>query len=119
MNALVLALCCTLASPQPQMIGPGVISTAYDEFGGSLSPDGTTLYFDRSVPAHYLYTMWSAHLRNGVWGTPAMLPFSGRYRDSDPVLTPDGQTLLFASDRRSTVGPAPLHHLATTMGANG
>src|SRR5262249_39008170 len=77
----------------------GVISTPADEFGGSISPDGKELYFDVTVPPHYLYTMCVSRLVNGVWGRPKVLPFSGRYRDSDPVLSPDGKTLFFASDQ--------------------
>jgi len=96
---VIATLALLFAVALPQMIGPGVISTQDDEFGGSLTPDNATIYFDRSVPAHYLYTMWVSHLRNGKWVTPEMLPFSGTWRDSDPVLSPDGRTLLFASDR--------------------
>jgi len=84
---------------QPEMIGEGVISTAKDEFGGSISPDGKEIYFDVTVAPHYLYTMCVSHLVNGTWQKPEVLPFSGQYRDSDPVLSPDGKTLLFASDR--------------------
>jgi hypothetical protein len=87
------------ALPQAELVGAGVISTPFDEFGGALSADGNDLYFDRSVPPHYLYTLWVAHKSGDGWDTPQLLPFSGRYRDSDPVLTPDGTTLLFASDR--------------------
>ncbi len=76
-----------------------MISTPDDEFGGALSPDGTVLYYDVTVPAHYLYVMCESHLLDGKWQKPEVLPFSGLYRDSDPVLTPDGKTLLFASDR--------------------
>jgi hypothetical protein len=86
-------------APKPEIIGEGVISTPDDEFGGSLSPDGTTIYFDVTVSPHYLYVLCESHLVNGRWQTPEVLPFSGSYRDSDPVLTPDGNTLLFASDR--------------------
>jgi hypothetical protein len=86
-------------APKPEIIGEGVISTPDDEFGGSLSPDGTTIYFDVTVPPHYLYVLCESHLVNGQWQEPEVLPFSGQYRDSDPVLTPDGNTLLFASDR--------------------
>src|SRR5436190_19666997 len=81
------------------VIGEGVISTPHDEFGGSLSPDGKTIYFDRSVPAHYLYTMWESHLVGDKWQAPALMSISGYYRDSDPVLSPDGKKLLFVSDR--------------------
>jgi hypothetical protein len=76
-----------------------VISTPFDEFGGAISPDGTSIYFDRSVPAHYFYSLWVSHNAGGAWSEPELLPFSGRYRDSDPVLSPDGSILLFASDR--------------------
>lgn len=86
-------------APQPEMIGEGVISTPNDEFGGSISPDGTEIYFDVTVPPHYLYTMCVSRLVRGAWSKPEVLPFSGQYRDSDPVLSPDGKTLLFASDR--------------------
>jgi hypothetical protein len=85
--------------PQPEMIGEGVISTPDDEFGGSISPDGQAIYFDKTVSPHYLYTLCVSHFIGGKWSTPEVLPFSGEYRDSDPVLSPDGQTLLFASDR--------------------
>jgi WD40-like Beta Propeller Repeat len=87
------------SNPKPEMIGEGVISTADDEFGGSITPDGKTIYYDITVPAHYLYVMCESHLVDGKWQKPEVLPFSGLYRDSDPVLSPDGKTLMFASDR--------------------
>ena len=74
-------------------------STPDDEFGGALSPDGNTIYYDVTVSPHYLYVLCQSRLVNGKWQKPEVLPFSGMYRDSDPVLTPDGKTLLFASDR--------------------
>lgn len=86
-------------APKPELIGEGTISTVDDEFGGSLSSDGTSLYYDITVPPHYLYVMCESRLINGRWQKPEVLPFSGLYRDSDPVLTPDGHTLLYASDR--------------------
>jgi len=86
-------------TPKPELIGENFISTPDDEFGGALSNDGKTIYFDITVPPHYLYIMCASHLVNGKWGKPEILPFSGLYRDTDPVLTPDGSTLLFASDR--------------------
>lgn len=88
-----------LTMPKPELIGEGVISTPDDEFGGDISPDGKTIYYDITVPAHYLYVMCESHLVDGKWQKPEVLPFSGLYRDSDPVLTPDGKALLFASDR--------------------
>jgi Tol biopolymer transport system component len=83
----------------PEMVGEGVISTDGDEFGGGVTPDGKTLIFCRSAAPHYLYVMGESHLVDGTWSKPEMLPFSGRYRDTDPVVTPDGNSILFASDR--------------------
>src|SRR5262249_23698383 len=86
-------------APKPEMIGEGVISTDDDEFGGAISNDGNSIYYNITVAPHYLYIMCQAHLVDGKWQKPEVLPFSGLYRDTDPVLTPDGNTLLFASDR--------------------
>src|SRR5882757_3736653 len=41
------------------------------------------------------------------WSKPEILPFAGQYRDTDPVLAPDGESILFASDR--PVGGKDLH----------
>jgi hypothetical protein len=85
--------------PHPQMIGEGTVSTAYDEFGGSITSDGREIYFCRSVPPHYFYTIYVSRFEEGHWGNPEVWPFSGQWRDSDPVLSPDGEQLFFVSDR--------------------
>lgn len=94
-------LCGQPASPQPgaEMIGQGVISTEDDELGGTITADGKTLYFEKSAPPHYLYILYESHLVDGKWQKPSVLQFSGSYKDTDPVLSPDEKTLLFASDR--------------------
>ncbi len=92
---------------RPEMIGEGVISTEEDELGGGVTPDGKTLIFEKSAAPHYLYIMCESHLVDGKWGRPEILPFSGQYRDTDPVLAPDGESILFASDR--PVGGKDLH----------
>ena len=83
----------------PELVGAGTVSTPDDEFGGGPSPDGTAFYFNKTAPPHYLYVLCESRLTNGRWGAPQVLPFSGRYRDTDGVITPDGSALLFASDR--------------------
>jgi Tol biopolymer transport system component len=91
------------ASPGvPRILGEGVISTAEDEFGGQPDADGRTLYFNRSVPRSQLYTIWVARRAGAGWAPPEVAPFSGTWRDFDPVLSPDGRELFFVSDR-------PLH----------
>jgi hypothetical protein len=81
------------------MIGEGVISTNQDEFGAMPDKDWTVMYFDRSIPAHYHYVMYVSRLEKGKWQPAEVLPFSGEYRDSDPVISVDGKTLYFVSDR--------------------
>src|SRR5690349_17127391 len=84
-----------LAGPHPkpdpsmnlEMVGEGTISTSQDEFGAMPDKDWTTLYFNRSIPAHYHYVMYVSYNRDGKWTTPEVLPFSGEYRDSDPVIS--------------------------------
>jgi hypothetical protein len=82
-----------------ELIGEGTVSTDQDEFGAMSDKDWTTLYFNRSIPTHYHYVMYVSHFQNGSWSVPETLPFSGEYRDSDPVLSIDGRTLYFVSDR--------------------
>ncbi len=90
------------AAIEPEIVGEGIISTSQDEFGAMPDKDWTVMYFDRSIPAHYHYVMYVSRFENGKWNTPEVLPFSGQYRDSDPVISVDGKTLYFVSDR-----PAP------------
>jgi Tol biopolymer transport system component len=95
------------AIPAPEMIGEGIISTDGDELGGGVTPDGQTLIFEKSAAPHYLYVMCESRLVDGKWSRPEILPISGQYRDTDPVLAPDGKSILFASDR--PVGGKDLH----------
>src|SRR5215831_6915342 len=82
-----------------ELFAEGTVSTDQDEFGAMPDKDWSTLYFNRSVPAHYHYVMYVSQFKNGAWSVPETLPFSGEYRDSDPVLSVDGRTLYFVSDR--------------------
>src|SRR5579872_35125 len=97
-----------LVTLAPVIFGEGVISTSDDEFGGSFTPDGDTVYFCKSAPHSYRYTMLKSHRLHGHWTAPTVLPFSGRYSDSDPTLSPDGTRMFWTSDRPVTPG-TPKH----------
>jgi Tol biopolymer transport system component len=84
---------------EPRLFGEGIISTAADEFGGQFTGDGRTLFFNRSVPRSQLYTILVSTFDRGHWSPPEVAPFSGVWRDFDPVLSPDGARLFFISDR--------------------
>jgi hypothetical protein len=40
-----------------------------------------------------------SHFRGGRWTKPEVASFSGRWRDIDPALSPDGRRLFFAPNR--------------------
>lgn len=65
-------------------------------FGPTLSPDGTTLlYVARRNPETILLSLW-----NGTgWDPPVTAPFSGRWPDQEPFISPDGSTVFFSSRR--------------------
>lgn len=85
---------------EPEIVGESVISTPHDEFGGAWDVENRTIYFNMSIPRGYLYVICSSTLdTHGKWSKPVVMPFSGQYRDSDPVLSPDRKRLYFVSDR--------------------
>jgi hypothetical protein len=92
---------------EPRLFVEGIISTIDDEMGATFSPDGSDFYFVKQVP----YTTFPrygiicvSHFRDGRWSTPEVVPFSGKYLDWGPKVSPDGKTMFFASTR-----PAPGH----------
>jgi WD40-like Beta Propeller Repeat len=84
---------------EPVLFAEGVISTKDDEFGGTFTPDGKTCYFSKSVLRFYLDIICYSEFKNGKWQKPEVAPFSGLYRDFDPVLSPDGKKMVFTSNR--------------------
>lgn len=83
-----------------ERLGEGVVSTALPEFATTLSPDGTTVFFNRMPADRSAIRIWSSSLVGGRWQEASPLPFSdGTYRDLDPFVSPDGQRLYFSSNR--------------------
>jgi Tol biopolymer transport system component len=87
-----------LAELQPELWGEGLISTELNELNSVFSPDGTELFWSIQMPDQSGVIVWS-RLVNGKWSEPAVAPFSGRYTDWDPFFTPDGQKILYVSNR--------------------
>ena len=81
------------------VFGEGVITTNDDEFGGTFTPDGKTCFFSKSVLQFYIDVICFSEFKNGKWQTPHVALFSGQYRDFDPVLSPDGNKMVFTSNR--------------------
>lgn len=90
------------APAKPEILAPGVISTANGERDAAFLPDYSAFY----------YTLWTG--RFGVilemkrsdagWSSPEVASFSGRYSDIEPFVSPDGRRLYFSSNRPLEAG---------------
>lgn len=81
----------------PQVFAPGVISGPANDAAATFTPDGRTVYFFRSNGDDY--DIMTSHLDGERWSEPKIAPFSGHWRDLEPVMAPDGSYLIFASSR--------------------
>src|SRR5260370_1327203 len=85
--------------PAPQIFAAGLISAGAEGGAPTFSPDGRTLYFERTN------SKWSAilesHLTRGQWTKRVLAAFSGATSDQQPSFSPDGRYLIFVSSRPS------------------
>jgi hypothetical protein len=98
---LVIALVALLAGAQePLTFDAG----SDNQLGLTFSPDGKTAFWvewngewgSSNSGQRVIYT---ARRENGIWSKPEPAPFSQRYSDDDPFVSPDGQWLYFVSER--------------------
>jgi len=86
----------------PSIFGKGIISTEDDEFGATFTPDDQTCYFTVKSPSTIssnVLVICVSHFINGKWTEPEIASFSGKYRDFNPSISPDGSKLFFISNR--------------------
>ena len=104
-----------------RLFAPGLISNAVNRFGGAISPDGKTLLFSSGITPYYRDEIYlSRRLASGGWSEPRLAPFSRRGRNFDATFSPDGQTVLFASDRADgPTGQVRYYSLYETHPMNG
>ncbi|GEM_PF-5008549 len=77
-------------------------------FAPTFTPDNMTMILGVSVPdCGRFSTIVIAHRRGNMWLGTQVAPFSGRYSDFDPSLSPDGSKLYFISDRPVVPGQPP------------
>ena len=89
-------------SQRPIIFGKSIISTEDDEFGTTFTPDGKTCFFCIKSPSTIsknVILICFSHFENGKWSEPEIAPFSGKYKDFNPAISPDGQKLFFISNR--------------------
>ena len=90
------------AAAGPELYGEGVFSTPAWDFFMAWEPDGKTVYFCRANGSFTWFTILESRLEGGRWSEPRVAPFSGRWSDADPHLSPDGRRLFFISNRPAT-----------------
>jgi len=83
----------------PGVVGPGIISTPAEEFRGTVSPDNRTIMYVVTDHLFQHMTLVQAERNGDGWATPAVVSFSGTWRDGDPAFAPDGRTIYFISNR--------------------
>ena len=76
----------------------GLVSTGAYDRDGCFSPDMKYFYFSRILYDQQIILKISKD-NKGNWKEPKIAEFSGKYRDSSPFISPDGETLFFSSNR--------------------
>lgn len=68
----------------------------------ALTESGSEAYI--TIQSHLGELSVLAHIekREGIWGEPVIMPFSGKYADLEPFLSKDGLSLYFSSNRPLT-----------------
>jgi hypothetical protein len=88
----------------PMTLG-GIIDQESDDTL-AFTPDGKTVFFDRSNGPHK--TIMVSHRVHRQWSLPQPASFSGQWFDQDPLVAPDGSFILFNSDRPVNSDGKPL-----------
>jgi len=83
----------------PELFGEGVFSTPAWDFFVAFTADQRTAYLCRANGSFTWFAILETRLQGGRWSEPRMAPFSGRWSDADPHLSPDGSRLFFISNR--------------------
>lgn len=86
-----------VSAQTPVIFSPGVISSPAHDSAPAFAPDGRTVYVSRSNASGS--TILVSRLRGGKWTNPQIAPFSGRWDDLEPAMSPDGSFIVFISSR--------------------
>jgi peptidoglycan/xylan/chitin deacetylase (PgdA/CDA1 family) len=85
--------------PAPRLFAEGIVNTSADEYGPAFTPDGRTVYFARRSADRKMEHIYFSRFDGGRWSAQQVAPFSGKYFDKEPFVTPDGSKLFFSSTR--------------------
>jgi len=86
-----------LPGREPELFAPGLVTTGMYTRDVAVSPGGDEIYF--SVATGGSSVIMVARRKDGRWLEATVAPFSGVWRDFEPFVAPDGDRLLFLSNR--------------------
>jgi Tol biopolymer transport system component len=104
---MLLALAFLAVASPPTTFTPFPLATGSHLQDPTFTPDGRSMYLSLGN-ADGTYTIVSTTLQGGAWSSPSVVPFSGHWRDLEEILSPDGQTMVFASNRPAESGGPPV-----------
>jgi Tol biopolymer transport system component len=104
---LAIAFICTSFAMASITPAPKIFPGEVDWQTGSnacttFTPDGRTVYFTHWHDG--TGTIMVSHLEGKKWSKPETAPFSGKWRDIEPAMAPDGSYLVFISNRPAVEG---------------
>jgi Tol biopolymer transport system component len=83
------------------------INTRGDDFCPTITADGRTMVFDSKLPDEDNHNLYISYYSDGKWSTPRFIKeLNTEYNEETPYITPDGSTLVFASDRPEGMQPS-------------
>jgi hypothetical protein len=93
------------AAPAPTLFPPEAEWPDGDDSAPAFTPDGKTVFFTHGAGTVSIMT---ATMRDGIWSKPRVASFSGKWRDIEPSMAPDGSYLVFISNRPAKSDGEPL-----------
>lgn len=82
-----------------ELFAPGIVSTGVYERDVAMTPEGDELYFCAILGNYDFAAIMVTRREESGWTEPRVAPFSGRWEDIEPAISPDGSLFLFASFR--------------------
>ncbi len=83
----------------PEVFAPGIVSRDGHQNKLFVAADHSQIVFCERPLVNNASRLVSITNTDGVWGKPAVIPFSQEYINNEPALTMDGKRLFFVSNR--------------------
>lgn len=84
---------------QPKQFAPNVVSIESGVHTAMFSPDMKSLYYTLESRKYHGGTIMVSKQINGEWTLPKPSSIQGDYREIDPFITHDGETMFYCSNR--------------------